>query len=350
MGTLRRKFGMVFQYAALFDSMNVVENIAFPLIERYNLSRDEIMERVRDLLRRLDLAQRRRHRAEDSARAVGRAAQARGPGARAHRPSRDPALRRADDRPRSGRDQERRRDDPAHRRRVRRDVGGDLARHGVDLPHRRPHLDAGRRARSSSAGTSEEVLVEPHPALREFVETSGAGGAASRAAGHEAKLGVGHRRRAGPRGRRAASATSSIRSTSERRVAKEGYHGLGAVPRRRRVCSRSRACRPPASPSGRSRSASSTRRRRSAQDHDPHRARHQAVRERGRGEEVGVAAGRVLPGDRSGHARAMRSTASAKQMRVLKDGDQIKNVIEPVDVRRHDGQRRDHCCRSCARS
>jgi phospholipid/cholesterol/gamma-HCH transport system ATP-binding protein len=57
MGKLRRKFGMVFQYAALFDSMNVVENIAFPLIERYRLSRDEIMERVRDLLRRLDLAE-----------------------------------------------------------------------------------------------------------------------------------------------------------------------------------------------------------------------------------------------------------------------------------------------------
>src|SRR5205814_1070344 len=38
MGKLRRKFGMVFQYAALFDSMNVVENIAFPLIERYKLS------------------------------------------------------------------------------------------------------------------------------------------------------------------------------------------------------------------------------------------------------------------------------------------------------------------------
>jgi phospholipid/cholesterol/gamma-HCH transport system ATP-binding protein len=56
MGRLRRKFGMVFQYAALFDSMNVVENIAFPLIERYHLSNAEIMERVRDLLRRLDLA------------------------------------------------------------------------------------------------------------------------------------------------------------------------------------------------------------------------------------------------------------------------------------------------------
>ncbi len=55
MGKLRRKYGMVFQYAALFDSMNVVENIAFPLLERYQLSRDEVMERVRDLLKRLDL-------------------------------------------------------------------------------------------------------------------------------------------------------------------------------------------------------------------------------------------------------------------------------------------------------
>jgi phospholipid/cholesterol/gamma-HCH transport system ATP-binding protein len=52
---LRRKFGMVFQYAALFDSLNVVENIAFPPIERYHLSNDEIMARVRDLLKRLDL-------------------------------------------------------------------------------------------------------------------------------------------------------------------------------------------------------------------------------------------------------------------------------------------------------
>jgi phospholipid/cholesterol/gamma-HCH transport system ATP-binding protein len=55
MRRLRRKFGMVFQYAALFDSMNVVENIAFPLLERYSLPRAEVMERVRDLLRRLDL-------------------------------------------------------------------------------------------------------------------------------------------------------------------------------------------------------------------------------------------------------------------------------------------------------
>lgn len=54
---VQRKFGMVFQYAALFDSQTVMENIAFPLIERHaQLSRAEMQERVRDLLRRLDLA------------------------------------------------------------------------------------------------------------------------------------------------------------------------------------------------------------------------------------------------------------------------------------------------------
>ena len=53
---IQRKFGMVFQYAALFDSLNVVENIAFPLLERYRLPRTEVMDRVRSLLVRLDLA------------------------------------------------------------------------------------------------------------------------------------------------------------------------------------------------------------------------------------------------------------------------------------------------------
>jgi len=52
---IQRKFGMVFQYAALFDSLNVVENIAFPLLERYRLPKKEVLERVRELLDRLDL-------------------------------------------------------------------------------------------------------------------------------------------------------------------------------------------------------------------------------------------------------------------------------------------------------
>jgi phospholipid/cholesterol/gamma-HCH transport system ATP-binding protein len=56
LGRIRRKFGMVFQYAALFDSMTVMENVAFPLNERYQLPPDEVAGRVRELLHKLDLA------------------------------------------------------------------------------------------------------------------------------------------------------------------------------------------------------------------------------------------------------------------------------------------------------
>lgn len=55
LGRIRRQFGMVFQYAALFDSMTVMENVAFPLLERYRLPQEEVMERVREMLGRLDL-------------------------------------------------------------------------------------------------------------------------------------------------------------------------------------------------------------------------------------------------------------------------------------------------------
>jgi phospholipid/cholesterol/gamma-HCH transport system ATP-binding protein len=48
---VRRKFGMVFQAAALFDSMTVFENVSFPLREhRRNLSEAEIRERVKQKL------------------------------------------------------------------------------------------------------------------------------------------------------------------------------------------------------------------------------------------------------------------------------------------------------------
>jgi len=46
LNTIREKFGMLFQNAALFDSMNVFENVAFPLQEKTKLSNDEIHQRV----------------------------------------------------------------------------------------------------------------------------------------------------------------------------------------------------------------------------------------------------------------------------------------------------------------
>jgi phospholipid/cholesterol/gamma-HCH transport system ATP-binding protein len=43
---VRKKFGMVYQYAALLDSITVFDNIAFPLVEHTKLSKKEISERV----------------------------------------------------------------------------------------------------------------------------------------------------------------------------------------------------------------------------------------------------------------------------------------------------------------
>jgi len=52
---VREKFAMVFQNAALFDSMTVYENMAFPLEEKTSLSRDEINARVDTALREVGL-------------------------------------------------------------------------------------------------------------------------------------------------------------------------------------------------------------------------------------------------------------------------------------------------------
>lgn len=46
----RRNFGMVFQYAALFDFLNSFENIAFPLREFTKMTEEEIKVKVMDLL------------------------------------------------------------------------------------------------------------------------------------------------------------------------------------------------------------------------------------------------------------------------------------------------------------
>ncbi len=52
---VRQKMGMVFQGAALFDSMTVYENIAYPLREHTELTEDEIEARVREKLQFVDL-------------------------------------------------------------------------------------------------------------------------------------------------------------------------------------------------------------------------------------------------------------------------------------------------------
>src|SRR6266849_3268912 len=43
---VRDKFGMLFQAGALFDSMTVFDNVAFPLVEKTHLSRAQIAEQA----------------------------------------------------------------------------------------------------------------------------------------------------------------------------------------------------------------------------------------------------------------------------------------------------------------
>jgi phospholipid/cholesterol/gamma-HCH transport system ATP-binding protein len=52
---VRQKMGMVFQGAALFDSMSVFENVAYPLREHTDMGDDEIEQRVREKLQFVDL-------------------------------------------------------------------------------------------------------------------------------------------------------------------------------------------------------------------------------------------------------------------------------------------------------
>jgi phospholipid/cholesterol/gamma-HCH transport system ATP-binding protein len=52
---IRRKFGMLFQNAALLDSMDVFENVAFPLREKTRLSKAEVRERVEQELRNVGI-------------------------------------------------------------------------------------------------------------------------------------------------------------------------------------------------------------------------------------------------------------------------------------------------------
>ena len=52
---IRAKIGMVFQFGALFDFMNVIDNISLPLKKMAKLSKDEIIEHAKKALEEVDL-------------------------------------------------------------------------------------------------------------------------------------------------------------------------------------------------------------------------------------------------------------------------------------------------------
>jgi phospholipid/cholesterol/gamma-HCH transport system ATP-binding protein len=174
MRDLRRQFGMVFQYAALFDSMTVMENIAFPLLERYdNLSRDQIRKQVRELLARLDLANvagiEEKFPAELSGGQRKRVGLAR---ALIDRP--EILLY---DEPTTGLDPIATKNVDAMIRRTADDFGvtSVVISHDMASTFRiGDRISMLYEGRIIVSGTPQELLEAPHPALREFVETSGA--------------------------------------------------------------------------------------------------------------------------------------------------------------------------------
>lgn len=54
---VRMKMGMLFQEAALFDSMSIFDNVAFPLVEHTKLSRKEIERIVNEKLEQVGLSE-----------------------------------------------------------------------------------------------------------------------------------------------------------------------------------------------------------------------------------------------------------------------------------------------------
>jgi ABC-type transporter Mla maintaining outer membrane lipid asymmetry ATPase subunit MlaF len=53
--SVRRRVGLLFQHAALLDWLTVEENVAFPLLERRQLSRKQVREKVEETLERLHI-------------------------------------------------------------------------------------------------------------------------------------------------------------------------------------------------------------------------------------------------------------------------------------------------------
>jgi phospholipid/cholesterol/gamma-HCH transport system ATP-binding protein len=53
---VRKRFAMLFQGAALFDSMSVFENVAFPLKEKLRMKGPEVATRVNEMLEQVGLA------------------------------------------------------------------------------------------------------------------------------------------------------------------------------------------------------------------------------------------------------------------------------------------------------
>ena len=148
---VRQKFGMVYQYAALLDSITVLDNVAFPLVEHTKLVAGRA---PREGAREARGPRPRRERASRKypGGALGRHAQARGPGARAHARPAHPRLRRADERPRSADEPRGGRPHRGDAAALRRDEHRHHPRHRELLPRSPTRPSCSTRGASSRAG------------------------------------------------------------------------------------------------------------------------------------------------------------------------------------------------------
>ncbi len=164
---MRKKFGVLFQDGALFGSMNLFDNVAFPLRQHTDKGEEEITDIVEQASERGRARGRER---QDAQRALGRDAQARRLRARAGARPRHRALRRARLGPGSGPHGAAVRADPGDPRGERRRLRRHHARHHDRPSRRRVHRGAvagadrrvrARRRSSSTPTTRSSASSSP---------------------------------------------------------------------------------------------------------------------------------------------------------------------------------------------
>jgi phospholipid/cholesterol/gamma-HCH transport system ATP-binding protein len=164
---LRMQIGVVFQSAALFDSLSVADNVAFPLRRHRRLPESEIARRVSSLLDMVEM---------EETEALMPSALSGGMRKRvgiARALALDPPLILYDE-PTSGLDPLTARtvDDLVLRLRDTLGVTSVVVTHSVDsalrIADRLAVMDAGRLA---AAGTPAEIRASPHPYVRKFLDT-----------------------------------------------------------------------------------------------------------------------------------------------------------------------------------
>jgi phospholipid/cholesterol/gamma-HCH transport system ATP-binding protein len=168
---VRRKFGMVFQMSALFDSMTVYDNVAFPLREHTKMKRGEVRERVMARLSDLEVE----HAAKKMPSELSGGMQKRVAVARALVLEPEVLIY---DEPTTGLDPitSRTVDELMIRTRDQFGVTGIVITHDMasvfKIADRINYLYKGR---ITASGTPEEFLASQDPATRDFLEASGVG-------------------------------------------------------------------------------------------------------------------------------------------------------------------------------